>query len=110
MAEKKLLEIYPKTKYLAITWQVNDHCNYKCSYCNPGNRTWNNSNTPRIISGLDHESLNRMREFYESFCESLVEVDTPEIAEAAKMFENSFRQVNIALVNEFARYCHEVGR
>lgn len=75
----------------------------------PGNRTWNNSNTPRIISGLDHESLNRMREFYESFCESLVEVDTPEIAEAAKMFENSFRQVNIALVNEFARYCHEVG-
>ncbi len=75
----------------------------------PGNKVWNNSNTPRIISGIDNDSLAKMREFYESFCNRLVEVDTPEIAEAAKMFENSFRQVNIALVNEFSRYCHKVG-
>lgn len=75
----------------------------------PGNPNWNNSNTPRIISGIGSESLLRMRDFYGSFCQVLVEVDTPEIAEAAKMFENSFRQVNIALVTEFARYCHTVG-
>jgi organic radical activating enzyme len=37
MDERKLLEVYPKQKYLAITWQVSDNCNYKCSYCNPGN-------------------------------------------------------------------------
>ncbi len=75
----------------------------------PGNKVWTNENTPRIISGLDEVSLEKMREFYGSFCQELVEVDTPEIAEAAKMFENSFRQVNIALVNEFSRYCHHVG-
>jgi organic radical activating enzyme len=48
MAEKKLLEIYPKTKYLAITWQVNDHCNYKCSYCNPGNWSGNHKNDKHL--------------------------------------------------------------
>jgi len=42
MDDKKLLEIYPKKKYLAITWQVSDNCNYRCSYCNPGN--WGGSN------------------------------------------------------------------
>jgi UDP-N-acetyl-D-glucosamine dehydrogenase len=75
----------------------------------PGNKLWTNKNTPRIISGINKDSLERMRDFYGSFCETLVEVETPEIAEAAKMFENSFRQVNIALVNEFSRYCHKVG-
>lgn len=75
----------------------------------PGNRLWNNENTPRIVSGIDNESLVKMKEFYGSFTRVLVEVDTPEIAEAAKMFENTFRQVNIALVNEFARYCNKVA-
>ena len=75
----------------------------------PGNKVWTNENTPRIVSGIDKESLGKMKEFYGSFTRVLVEVDTPEIAEAAKMFENTFRQVNIALVNEFARYCNKVG-
>jgi UDP-N-acetyl-D-glucosamine dehydrogenase len=43
------------------------------------------------------------RKFYASFCDEVIEVSTPEVAEAAKLFENTFRQVNIALVNEFAQ-------
>jgi UDP-N-acetyl-D-glucosamine dehydrogenase len=43
------------------------------------------------------------RKFYSSFCDEVIEVSTPEVAEAAKLFENTFRQVNIALVNEFAQ-------
>jgi UDP-N-acetyl-D-glucosamine dehydrogenase len=43
------------------------------------------------------------RKFYSSFCDEIIEVSTPEVAEAAKLFENTFRQVNIALVNEFAQ-------
>jgi UDP-N-acetyl-D-glucosamine dehydrogenase len=49
------------------------------------------------------------REFYSKFCDELVEVSSPEVAEAAKLFENTFRQVNIALVNEFAQIAHSLG-
>ena len=68
----------------------------------PGNENWKIENTPRLFSGLTKEASSKTREFYGSFCKNLIEVDTPEIAEAAKLFENTFRQVNIALVNEFA--------
>jgi len=55
MDTKKLLEVYPKEKYLAITWQVSDNCNYSCSYCNPGN--WggahkNDADTELYINNL----------------------------------------------------------
>jgi UDP-N-acetyl-D-glucosamine dehydrogenase len=49
------------------------------------------------------------RDFYSRFCDELVEVSSPEVAEAAKLFENTFRQVNIALVNEFAQIAHSLG-
>jgi len=85
------------------------HYGHSPERVDPGNKTWTNRNTPRIISTIDPDSMHKMREFYGSICDHLVEVDSPEIAEAAKMFENSFRQVNIALVNEFTRYCNKVG-
>ena len=68
----------------------------------PGSEKWKIRNTPRLFSGLTKEAADKTRDFYASFCDNLIEVDTPEIAEAAKLFENTFRQVNIALVNEFA--------
>ena len=68
----------------------------------PGSSDWSISNTPRIYSGLSELAMNKTEEFYSSFCTNLIRVDTPEIAESAKLFENTFRQVNIALVNEFA--------
>jgi UDP-N-acetyl-D-glucosamine dehydrogenase len=69
----------------------------------PGNRKWTQKNTPRLLAGLTPEATALARKFYSSFCDQIVEVSTPEIAEAAKLFENTFRQVNIALVNEFAQ-------
>jgi UDP-N-acetyl-D-glucosamine dehydrogenase len=51
----------------------------------------------------------RTREFYSTFCDNLIEVSSPEVAEAAKLFENTFRQVNIALVNEFAQISNALG-
>lgn len=69
----------------------------------PGRTDWNQKNTPRLFSGLTKEATDKTREFYSSFCDELVEVSSTEIAEAAKLFENTFRQVNIALVNEFAQ-------
>ena len=75
----------------------------------PGNQTWNTKNTPRLVSGLDDEATEKAIDFYSSFCDVVIKVSSPEVAEAAKLFENSFRQINIALVNEFAQISHTLG-
>ena len=75
----------------------------------PGHIEWNQKNTPRLFSGLTPEATRRTREFYATFCDELIEVSSPEVAEAAKLFENTFRQVNIALVNELAQISHALG-
>jgi UDP-N-acetyl-D-glucosamine dehydrogenase len=75
----------------------------------PGRQDYNQKNTSRLYAGLTPEATKRTREFYLTFCDNLVEVSSPEVAEAAKLFENTFRQVNIALVNELAQISHALG-
>lgn len=69
----------------------------------PGNEVWNQRNTPRLIGGLNEKSTSRAVEVYSQISSSLQVVSSPEIAEAAKLLENSFRLVNIAFINEFAQ-------
>jgi len=75
----------------------------------PGRSDYNQKNTPRLYAGLTPEASAKTREFYSKFCDQLIEVSSPEVAEAAKLFENTFRQVNIALVNEFAQITNALG-
>lgn len=75
----------------------------------PGRTDYNQKNTDRLYAGLTPEAGKLTREFYSSFCDNLVEVSSPEVAESAKLFENTFRQVNIALVNEFAQITDALG-
>ncbi len=75
----------------------------------PGRKDFTQKNTARLYAGLTADATIQTREFYSSFCDILVEVSSPEVAEAAKLFENTFRQVNIALVNEFAQITHALG-
>ena len=75
----------------------------------PGNTQWGTKNTPRLIGGITPEAVAKAKEFYSSFCDTVIEVSSPEVAEAAKIFENTFRQVNIALVNEFAQIADALG-
>jgi len=75
----------------------------------PGRSDYNQKNTPRLYAGLTSEASEKTRDFYSRFCDELVEVSSPEVAEAAKLFENTFRQVNIALVNEFAQITNALG-
>jgi UDP-N-acetyl-D-glucosamine dehydrogenase len=75
----------------------------------PGNLNWDVQNTPRVVAGIDEESSELAANFYESFCFNVSKVSNPEVAEAAKIFENTFRQVNIALVNEFSEICQKLG-
>ena len=72
---------------------------------NPGDPIWNQKNTPRLVGAIDKESDARALAFYESICDAAVSVSTPEVAEAAKLLENTFRLVNIALINEFTQLC-----
>ena len=75
----------------------------------PGNAHWNQKNTPRLVGGIDEASQTKALAFYESICDAVVSVSTPEVAEAAKLLENTFRLVNIALVNEFTQLCSANG-
>jgi UDP-N-acetyl-D-glucosamine dehydrogenase len=72
---------------------------------NPGDPAWNQKNTPRLVGAIDSDSQKRALVFYESICTAVISVSTPEVAEAAKLLENTFRLVNIALVNEFTQLC-----
>ena len=76
---------------------------------NPGDPVWDQKNTPRLIGGIDEESKKRALAFYSSICDSVVPTSTPEIAEAAKILENTFRLVNIAMINEFTQLCSAQG-
>ena len=76
---------------------------------NPGDPVWNQKNTPRLVGAIDEESQKRALAFYESICDAAVSVPTPEVAEAAKLLENTFRLVNIALINEFTQLCSASG-
>jgi len=75
----------------------------------PGNEHWNQKNTPRLVGGIDETSQTKALAFYGSICDAAVSVSTPEVAEAAKLLENTFRLVNIALVNEFTQLCSANG-
>jgi UDP-N-acetyl-D-glucosamine dehydrogenase len=75
----------------------------------PGNLKWNLENTPRVVSGLTNEATEKAFEFYSTFCSEVEVVSSPEVAEASKLFENTFRMVNIALANEFAEISEKLG-
>jgi len=67
------------------------------------------SKVPRVISGIDEKSKELTSQLYSRFCQEVRVVDTPEIAEATKLLENTFRQVNIAFINEFNLICRQLG-
>ena len=75
----------------------------------PANTKWSIKNTPRVIAGIDNQSSKAAYEFYKSICDEVMLVSSVEVAESAKLFENTFRQVNIALVNELAQITEKLG-
>ena len=75
----------------------------------PANTKWGIKNTPRILAGINAQSTTAALEFYKTICDYVTAVSSPEVAESAKLFENTFRQVNIALVNELAQISSKLG-
>jgi nucleotide sugar dehydrogenase len=84
------------------------HLGYSPERIDPGNRRWTLSTTPKIVSGIDADSCAAVQAFYDTFVQTTVPVSSPRVAEFAKLIENTFRHVNIALVNELAVFAHQL--
>jgi len=85
------------------------HLGFSPERIDPGNTTWTLATTPKIVSGVDEASLGAVKEFYDGIVDTTIPVAAPKTAELAKLLENTFRHVNIALVNEIAMFAHGLG-
>ncbi len=82
---------------------------YSPERVDPGNPTWQTRNTPKVVGGVTAACTDRAVALYERAIDTVQPVTTPEAAEMTKLFENIFRSVNIALVNELAMLCDRMG-
>jgi UDP-N-acetyl-D-glucosamine dehydrogenase len=82
---------------------------YSPERIDPTNKKWGISNTPKLVAGLTANAANRAKEFYGKFIDSITVCSSLEIAETAKLLENSFRLVNISFINELAIFCQKIG-
>ena len=85
---------------------VDFYAGYSPERIDPGNEKWNFKNTPKIISGINEKSLQKIKAFYEKSIDSVVSVGGTKEAEMVKLLENTYRHVNIALINELAILCN----
>jgi UDP-N-acetyl-D-glucosamine dehydrogenase len=85
------------------------HLGYSPERIDPGNTTWTIANTPKVVAGVDGASLAAVQQFYEAFVERTVPVSGVREAELTKLIENTFRHVNVALMNELAMFAAELG-
>ena len=81
---------------------------YSPERIDPGNATWNFVNTPKVVSGVNAASLKAVSAFYETLVNQVVPVKGCKEAELTKLLENTFRHVNIALVNELSVFAHQL--
>ena len=75
----------------------------------PTNSVWNLSNTTKLVAGMTPEATRIASNFYSLFINSIVECESFEVAETAKLLENTFRLVNISFINEISMFCHKLG-
>lgn len=88
---------------------VDVHLCFSPERVDPGNATWHTANTPKVMGGITEACTARARALYERFIDTIVPVSSPEAAELTKILENTFRAVNIGLVNELALVADRLG-
>ncbi|GII54645.1 UDP-N-acetyl-D-glucosamine dehydrogenase [Planotetraspora thailandica] len=82
---------------------------YSPERADPGNTRWRLDNTPKVVSGIDPASLEQVKAFYDRIVRETVPVSSVQVAELCKLLENTFRHVNVALVNELAIFARQLG-
>jgi UDP-N-acetyl-D-glucosamine dehydrogenase len=75
----------------------------------PLNKKWDVKNTPKLVAGLTDKARDRAVEFYSKFIDTVIPCSSLEVAETAKLLENSFRLINISFINELAIFCNKIG-
>ncbi|HEY6498542.1 MAG TPA: nucleotide sugar dehydrogenase [Streptosporangiaceae bacterium] len=96
-------------KASGLNAEVDFHLAFSPERIDPGNPVYGLRNTPKVVGGLTADSTAVAARFYGKVCDTVVEARSPREAEMAKLLENTYRHVNIALVNEMAVFCHELG-
>ena len=82
---------------------------YSPERIDPMNKKFTIKNTPKLVAGLTPEAAVKAKEFYSKFIDQVDVCDSLEVAETAKLLENSFRLVNISFINELAIFCQKIG-
>ncbi|WP_028049234.1 nucleotide sugar dehydrogenase [Cellulomonas sp. URHD0024] len=85
------------------------HLAFSPERVDPGNPVYGIKNTPKVVGGSTPDCTERAAAFYGRFVDTVVTAVGTREAETAKLLENTYRHINIALVNEMARFCHELG-
>jgi UDP-N-acetyl-D-glucosamine dehydrogenase len=85
------------------------HLAFSPERIDPGNARFGLRNTPKVVGGVTESCARAAERFYARLVEKVVPVSSPRVAEMTKLLENTYRQVNIALMNEMAVFCHELG-
>lgn len=88
--------------------EVDYNLGYSPERIDPGNPVWNLVNTPKVVAGVGPASLTAIQWFYDQLIEKTIPVRSTREAELTKLLENTFRHVNIALVNELAMFAHDL--
>ena len=101
-----LLPILLRESKLEIT---DFHFAYSPERIDPTNKKWGVKNTPKLVAGINEISVKKATDFYGKFVSSIINCSSLEIAETAKLLENSFRLVNISFINELAIFCQKSG-
>ncbi|HUR77326.1 MAG TPA: nucleotide sugar dehydrogenase [Acidimicrobiales bacterium] len=105
--EELLVPLLAEGSHLTIGDEV--LVGYSPERIDPGNTEWTFVSTPKVVSGINAASLEAVQEFYDQLVEQTVPVSSPKEAELTKLLENTFRHVNVALVNELAMFAGELG-
>jgi nucleotide sugar dehydrogenase len=92
-----------------LTAGTDFHLAFSPERIDPGNRRFGTANTPKVVGGYTPTCTERATTFYARFVDTVVPTRGTREAETAKLLENTYRHINIALVNEMARFCHELG-
>ncbi|WP_194891272.1 nucleotide sugar dehydrogenase [Catenulispora pinisilvae] len=101
--------VRPALEVTGLTVGVDFHLAFSPERIDPGNPTYGLANTPKVVGGCTPQCAKAARELYERFVVEVVEAKSAREAEMAKLLENTYRHVNIALVNEMAMFCREIG-
>lgn len=100
--------VRPKLEAGGLTVGTDFHLAFSPERIDPGNEKFGAKNTPKVVGGQTPACTDAAAEFYGAFVDTVVRAKGTREAETAKLLENTYRHINIALVNEMARFCHEL--